>query len=509
MKSKSIKKWGLRVLTILITISVVSCIGVKSQVKQHLGEKTDLVDPSIFKVDSSAIAITNVNVLSADCTEMLDSLTVLIQDGKIAQVAKKVSIPSNFKIIDGTGQYLIPGLIDTHVHLNDSKNDLLLYLANGITSVAEMFGSKRLLKWRKEAEDGALSPNMYVSTVKIASAKGLMPKIRSWFGARKNYTTVKKARKAVRMFKKQGYDAIKLSGNSESKIYYALVDEAKKQNIPAIGHLTHPVGLNNLYTSGQSQLAHIEEITKNTESDFGGLYHHNAEEYLDYLNEKSDAIAIKLREHNIVVSSTIWLMESLPKQKFHLDDFIKEIELEYTNPGLVEGSRMAQGWLPGNNHYENLDIKNDPERSKKSKVYWETYVKAIHIMTKALIKNNVTILAGTDANGTGVVPGFSLHDELRSLSKLGMTNAQILHAATFAPAQWMQRNAGKIEVGYDADLVILSKNPLADIKNTRTINAVITNGKFLDRAELDKILQSIKEANNNSRKISIDAFINY
>jgi imidazolonepropionase-like amidohydrolase len=89
-----------------------------------------------------------------------------------------------------------------------------------------------------------------------------------------------------------------------------------------------------------------------------------------------------------------------------------------------------------------------------------------------------------------------------------MTNSQILYASTVASAHWMQSNAGKIEVGFKADMVLLDKNPLEDITNTRSINAVIANGKFLDRAVLDEILQSVKAANNRSRKINIDAFIN-
>ena len=72
----------------------------------------------------------------------------------------------------------------------------------------------------------------------------------------------------------------------------------------------------------------------------------------------------------------------------------------------------------------------------------------------------------------------------------------------------MQINAGEIEIGHRADLVLLTKNPLDDIKNTRTINSVISNGKLLDRKTLDRILKLIKDANNKSRKVSIDRFIN-
>ena len=102
-------------------------------------------------------------------------------------------------------------------------------------------------------------------------------------------------------------------------------------------------------------------------------------------------------------------------------------------------------------------------------------------MTKALVDNKVTIMAGTDANVATVVPGFSLHNELESLSKSGMTNAQALYSATVAPSNWMKSNTGKIKIGYNSDLVLLSKNPLDDIKNTKTIEYV-----FFDKYIIDK-----------------------
>jgi hypothetical protein len=241
--------------------------------------------------------------------------------------------------------------------------------------------------------------------------------------------------------------------------------------------------------------------------DFGGLDSGNTKEYLTYLKKNANAIAIKLKEIDMVVSSTVWIIESIPKQNFDIENFLKTVALEYQNPGEIEGSKFAKGWLPGNNSYENMDIKNDLELTEKHKLFWKAYVDAIHIMTKALVDNGVTIITGTDSNTAGVVAGFSLHDEFESLHKCGMTNSQILYATTVAPAKWMQSNAGKIETGYRADLLLLDKNPLEDIKNTKTINALITNGKFLDRMSLDKILQSIKDVNNKSRKINIDEYI--
>ena len=507
MNYKSLKKWTIRTLIAIVVISIAIYIGIKLQLNQSSGANTEVVDRSIFKVTESPLAITNVSVLSPACTKMIDSLTVLVNNGEILNVAKDIKIPNGYKTIDGTGQYLIPGLVDTHAHLGNSKNDLLLYLANGITHISEMFGKEKHLKWRQEAHDGALSPRIFVATRKLGSEIGIMPQIRSWFGARYNYANPSGAKKAVIKFKQEGYDALKLSSFLEPKIYGAMIEEANRLDIPVICHLSTEVGLNTFYSSGQSQLAHIEEITKNTMETFGGLEYDNCPEYLEYLKKHCDSIAIQLKKHEIAVSSTIWLMESLPKQKFDLDNFIKTLEIEYANPGNLEGSRMAKGWLPGYNSYENLDIKNNSEKNQKSQIFWKTYIEAIHIMTKALVDNDVTILAGTDSNTACVVPGFSLHDELESLNNSGLTNSQVLFAATVAPGEWMQSNAGKIEIGRRADLVLLAQNPLKDIRNTRTINAVITDGKLLDKELLESMLLSVKKANNRSRKKSIAEFI--
>ena len=508
-KLKSRKKWIWGAVVALVAISMAVIMFFRYEVNHILGGNTAVVDASQFKTLSGQMAISNVSVLSTDSESIIENQTVLIKDKKIESIGPNISIPKNYHVIDGTGQYLIPGLVDAHVHIKKSKNDLLLYIANGVTHIGEMTGMKEHFRYRKQISEGALGPKMYISSPKLTSQKTMKAAFRSWFEKRhQNFTTPLKARKAVRKFKSQGYDAIKLSSDINVELYNAINDEAKKIGIRVIGHLPIEIGLDDLYQSGQSQLAHITSITQAVLNDLGGLSSKNAEDCLQYFRQNSDSIAVKLKEQDIVVASTIWLNESISKQDFDLSNFLKTIELEYMNPGWVEGSFISRGWLPGNNSYENLN-NTDSESKRLSEIYWKTYVEAMHIMTRALFRNGVTVVAGTDANGAdGVIPGFSLHDELESLHNSGLTNAQVLHAATLAPAKWMQSNAGKIEEGYRADLVLLKENPLEDIRNTRTINAVIVNGELLNRALLDTILLSIKDANNKSRKINIDAFKN-
>lgn len=512
MKFKlSIKKWALGFLfLIIITVTTVSC-KMMSEINHALGAHTEVVNTSQFEVTSGKLAIENINVLSENSEVMIPNQTVLINGNIIETIGDSISIPNDYYVINGTNKYLIPGLIDSHVHVKKSKNDLLLYLANGITYIGEMTGMKEHFEYAEEIEEGTfLGPRMYIASPKVNSKKGIKAKFRSWFERRhQNYTTPKAARRAVRQYKAKGYKAIKLASELfDRDIYFALIDEAKKENIPVIGHLPAYVYMEDLYTSGQSQLSHIASITQSERNEYGGVDYTNAEAFLNYLIAKADSIAMKLKEQNITISSTLWIYENMDKQDFDLSGFLKTIELEYQNPGWVEGSKVSGGWLPGTGNSYNNPNNTDSMSIERSKIHWDTQTKVVQEMTRALSRHGVTITAGTDAHGAnGVVPGFSLHDELESLNKVGMSNSQVIQSATLATAEWMGIKSGKIKVGYDADLVIIDKNPLDNISNTRTIDAVIANGKYLNRTTLDNILQSVKDANNRSRKVNIDEFL--
>jgi hypothetical protein len=480
----------------------------QSHIDHVLGGNTAVVDASQFKTISGLLAITDVNVLSGDSHSMRSHQTVLIKDDKIESIGQGIAIPSNYHVINGANQYLIPGLVDSHVHIKKSKNDLLLYIANGITHIAEMTGMKEHFVYLEQIKAGAIGPNIYIASPKITSQKGVKPTFRSWFEKRhQNFISPLEGRKAVRKFKSMGYDAIKLSSDLDRDIYFAINDEAQKLKIPIIGHLPVGLGMNDLYGSGQSQIAHITSITQSEMNEFGRVSSKNNEDYLERIRQNADHIALNLKKNNIVVASTIWIHKIIPKQDFALAAFLKTIELAYQNPGWVEGSIVSRGWLPGNNFYENPH-NTDPQSKRESAIYWTTRNKAIAIITQALVRNGVTITAGTDAHGAnGVIAGFSLHAELEMLNKVGLTNAQVLHSATLAPALWMSSDAGKIAAGYRADLVLLAKNPLENISNTTSINAVIANGKYIDRTQLDNILAAVKAANTSSRKVNIDEYL--
>lgn len=491
----------------LLSITICVFLWADNELNKVLGKSTEVIDISSILKPTEIIHLKNANVLAEDCTHFIKNQDVIIKNGKIIHVGENQQINKNAVIIDGTNKYLIPGLIDSHVHLKESKNDLFLYLVNGVTSVREMAGRPIALEWKKTIEKNGIGPRLFVaSPVLYSSESGLTGSYYTWTRQSINFSTKAEAEKEIKHLKEQGYDAVKMYGFVNPEMFKTTVEIAQKYNIPVIGHIPL-VTLETFYQSGQKEVAHVEELTVKTIDDFGKSISKNPEEYLAYLKTRSVQIAKKLNENNISVTSTVWLCESFLNQRFDLKLKLKEIELKYANPKIIEGTPLYKlGWLPTKNGYE-YDGKDNPDTKKLSLIYWKTYAEAIHIMTKVLVDNKVTVMAGTDANVATVVPGFSLHDELQSLSKSGITNAQALYAATVAPSNWMKRKTGKIKVGYDSDLVLLSKNPLENIKNTKTIEYVFFDKNRIDKVQITAILKAIEKANNENRSIKIDEYI--
>lgn len=507
MKRHPVIKWGLRSLLFLLLTGGLVIIWVNHQFAKIRGSLTEVIDTKGLYNSYEGIIITNVQLLAPDCTHFVPDQHVVLKEGIIAAIHQDSIFEEGLSVIDGEGKYLIPGLVDSHVHLRSSKNDLYLYLANGVTTIREMTGNLSHLAWKAEIARGALGPRMFVASEKVNSKSGVAAYFEEWTRTRINYATEEAAAEKIRKLKEQGFDAIKIGSFINKKMYEATIKYAHQNDLPAIGHIPYSVGIDSFYHKGQDEVAHIEELTKGVIWKYGGYHAEKAEDFLQYLREQSEEIAIQLHQNNTPVTSTLFLMESLPNQKLDYETLIKEVPIEYINTGILEGSPITPGWLPGQNYYEEaIEVKNDPIKRKNSRIFWETYAKALHIMIEALHKYEVPILAGTDTNIPIMVPGFSFHDELLSLSRTSLTNTEVLYAATAAPAIWAKTNTGMIKIGYKADLLLLNQNPLEDIQHSRSIEAVFVDKHWINKMQVKQILESVKKVNEASREKDISIY---
>lgn len=492
-------------VTILTVLSGGITYGViKHSVANMFGGHTNLAKVSLPIERQQSLIITNVNVLVPTADAFIPNQTVGIKDGKITAVGDAVTPPEGAGIIDGQGMYLSPGYTDSHVHLWKSENDLLLYVANGVTQVREMHGNDLHLNWKSEVQNGRLGPEIYVVAAQMATYdfwEGLWVSITAGRNVVRSEADV---RRKITALKNKGFDAVKASSFLSSAGYKWASQEAGKQNIPLAGHIPIEATLDDFWSSSQSEVAHVEEFVKVLNREFGGYKVSNTEDYLAYVRERSPEVAQRALERGIYVTSTLALIQSLGSQQTNLNPALKAIELDYVNPGLTEG--RAMGWLPHANRYRiGEQYKTDGWQDRQN-AYWSAYVKAQKILFTAFMEAGVPIMAGTDANVPAMVPGFSLHEEMKAMQLAGMSPAKILASATTIPAEWMGWQTGQIKEGFDANLVLLRENPLENIEATNSIEMVFVNGHVLGRDDLNALLQAVKESNEASRKISIEPF---
>jgi len=476
------------------------------------GGLTEKVKLDALELTSSSLIIENISVLSANGNSFIPNMNVLINNGLIANIDSIDMVNSNAKIIDGDGKYLIPGLIDSHVHLFKSQNDLLLYVANGVTQIREMIGEPDHLIWRNEIRDGRIGPDMYIATPRLGSFGALEGFFMEWSQGFETINNAQEAKGQIESFHDMGYDAVKIYSHLNKESYLAINRVADSLEMDVVGHIPWSVSLEEIWASKQKEISHLEEIMNALRREYGKFSgQQEADKFISYIDEQSRQMVDELLENDISITTTLWLTESFVRQKFELDNVLEEVELEYVNPGISEWTKnVAQGglgWLPHVNRYQMEAGLSDEELSGR-KIFWSTYAKACQVILKNLSGGGVKIMAGTDANLPPTVPGFSLHDELYSMQQTGMTPIEVLHSATSVPAKWLKSNTGIIKEGFKANLILLNKNPHDDISHSKSINTVILGGRVLDRALLNKLLQSVKEANDNSRKIEIDEFVN-
>jgi cytosine/adenosine deaminase-related metal-dependent hydrolase len=506
------RKIGIGLAALAAVVAVAAYVLASIHVERIWGGLVERVDPGEFDVAPALTAITNVSVLSASGDSMVGPRTVVFDGDGIVAVsspeAPSGAPPDGARVIDGTGKFLIPGLVDAHVHLRRQPNDLLLYLVWGVTHVRDLSGSELTLSLRDEVESGRMGPRIDAASPLLFTTGRLRGWFTEWSQPRRNVRDPGEAAAVMRSLAEQGYDALKTYADLELETYRALNAAAREAGLHTVGHLPDGFRLEELATTEQGELAHVEEVVKKLQDEFdpetAGPYE---EAFPGYVASRADEVIDHILAHDLTVNSTLWFSEVVGRQAFHLEAELQQLPIEYANPGMIEGSPYvsAVGWLPGRNQFEDRETAA-PEERARVEASWEARAEAHRVLFRRMVERGVRITAGTDATTNLVIPGVSMHAELESLVRNGMTPAQSLRAATAIPARLMGSSAGSIEVGRRADLVLLSANPLEDISNTTRIEAVIAGGKVLDRVLLDRILARLEEVNTVSRRWELSRF---
>lgn len=499
MKFNSLKKVMLFILIALIIICAFSFILINQQIERAWGASVPPVEVVPFERPQGHYAIVNASVLDSLGEQMLFNQTLLINNGIIEAVGNDIAIPEDAEQIDASGMFLIPGLIDAHVHLWQSPNDLLLYLANGVTHIRELNGSEEHLQWRQQISQGRPGPDLFVASRRHNSTGLFEQLFHKWAAKVEPVTVITDMKTHVGELKAAGYDAIKVYTELSNDDFSTLTNEASHQGIPILGHIPRGLKLNELWSSNLKEIAHIEEFVKALDREFGGYTRDNTDDFIEFVRLRAPEIARNLAARAMAVVSTLALIEGIPKQKLNVQKALDQVALEYVNRGIAESvhpSVKMMGWHSDVNIYR-LPDDYPQDRVAGNQRYWLAYAEANRILLSEMREYQVKVLAGTDANVPIMVPGFSIHDELKALVKAGYSPAAALRSATTETAQWMDLKTGKIAPGYEADLVMLSGNPLHDISNTQTTQGVMSNGRWYSKYSLAQMLVAVQEANGS------------
>jgi hypothetical protein len=436
-------------------------------------------------------AITHVTVIDVATGNELPDRVVTLQNGHIVSVAPSdlAALPQG-RIVDGHGGFLIPGLWDMHVHVQDLE-DLPLYIANGVTGVRMMSGSKNTKELRAKLATAPLAPEIIVPSAIVDGDRPV------WEGS----IIVRKpddARRIVDEIKSDGADFIKIYNGVPRDAYFALADEAHKQNIPFVGHLPYQVRASEASDAGQRSIEHLDGIAfacSKREQDL--IRELQPGRYLEKMNLVVEALhSFDGARCQVLLAqfrrNSTWQVPTLTVHRAmgRMNDsaFTSDPRLVYMS------GEVRRRWQPEN------DFRFRRWRPAEFELHRGVFA-ADKQMVGIMFRAGVPLLAGTDAMNPYCMPGFSLHDELALLVESGLTPLAALQAATLRPAEFLGRSEdiGAIAPGKRADLVLLAADPLADIHATTQIQAVWRDGQYLDRAALDQLLAEARHRHGKGR----------
>jgi hypothetical protein len=446
--------------------------------------------------DQRVTAFRNINLVPMKDEKIVKDQAVLVKGKMIIEIgpSRDVKIPENAILIDGAGAYLMPGLADMHMHtrpgwLTDYPVfPLNLYLANGVTTI-RCFGprggsGKYVLRWRDDIAEGKrIGPTIY-------SCGPIL------------YGPVRDPQGIVRAQKDQGFDFIKLYSFVSKEEFHEAIATAKKLGMYTAGHIPFAVGLDGVLSEGMNEIAHIEELDFEF-LDFDRSKKLRRMEWFRYLMDVAvqqwgesfdldmetlekkyeasvSAVIRKVQSAHVPVCTTLVVGECIVKKLFEPGAFLARPETIYLPPRYLDafrhGKEKHQVMFKGNEEF--APFKHRMEL----------------VLLRKLKQAGVLLVLSTDAGtgSMGIVPGFSIHDELKILTENGFTPYEAIAAGTIHASKVIEKMTGKnefgtIEVGKRADLLVVNDNPLEDVVHIKDLRGVMAAGRWYDTVALQEM----------------------
>jgi len=405
------------------------------------------------------LAIVGVNVVPMTQDTLLQDLTVIVENGRFTAIGPtgEIEIPTDAMVVVGADdKYLIPGLAEAHSHTQISLSQFLVYLTRGVTTLREMDGFPWMLRAKEmAAQNRLLIPNLYVA--------GHILSHRAWGFYMTQIDTEEQAREVVREQADAGYDFIKIHNSMPEPLLGAVMASAKEAGLDVVGHVPHDITIAHGVDSGLRTGEHfkgymIDSNLEITDEDYvavtDGVDFWNTPTFTSYHEHLRGPEAAALAEKE----NSLRLVPKWVRMSWYAQADAQEDDL----------TKLRQTILP------------------KSK---EIFGNLWPVTRK--------FLAGTDTGYYAfMVPGYSLHEEVRIFQSLGLTPYESLETATVNPALAMRQESqmGTIEVGKRADFVVLDENPLEGAENLESIWGVSVRGTWLDRDSIRRIERALEES---------------
>ena len=438
------------------------------------------------------LAVTHVTVVDLTAPEAAAARrtdqTVLVVDGRIAALGPAADIPApqDAQILDGRGQYLIPGLWDAHAHVAYAGWPALsAYVANGVTTVRDLGGRlPELLAWRRAIRSGErVGPRLLVAgpivegawwldrVVEFAASDSTLRSFPLFEASpRIRVAAPGEASAVVDSLARLGVDLVKFR-NLRGDEFRAVAAAARRRGLPLVGHAPSSVTVGEAAEAGLRSVEHAETVMLR-------------------LADAPDAVRraefVRVARAGAVLTPTLVTDRAYRQTPDSIAYAVIADAANALDPRRRYATReLLAFWKFG------LDTKRLEEPSTPAS--WAESHRRQIADTRRARDAGVPLLVGTDLGVSLVYPGFSVHDELQLLvEEVGLTPLEALRAATLAPARTMGMadSLGTVAPGRVADLVLLGADPLRDVRNTTRIRAVIVGGRALLRADLDGLLDA-------------------